>query len=69
MRRCAITVGMPVQFDSEHGPQRGTVDEIKADVGNGQRIALVRVPGTLDGAPWHMPVDQLLPLVQLKAAA
>lgn len=53
-----ITIGMPVVFDSD-GPQSGTVADIKIDVGNGQRIALVNVPGTLDGAPWQMPLDQL----------
>lgn len=54
-----ITPGAHVTFDSEHGPQRGTVAEIRADLGNGQRIALISVPGTLDGAPWCLPVEQL----------
>lgn len=54
-----ITIGTRVEFDSDHGPQTGVVAEIKPDLGNGQRIAVVRVANTLDGAPWHMPVDQL----------
>lgn len=58
MKRAAITIGTAVLFDSD-GPQAGTVEDIKLDVGNGQRIALVNVPGTLDGTPWHMPIDQL----------
>jgi hypothetical protein len=54
-----ITVGATVNFDSDNGPQSGIVEDIKADLGNGQRIAMVKVPGTLDGVPWQMPVDQL----------
>ena len=54
-----IAIGQNVEFDTEHGPQAGIVEQIKPDVGNGQRIALVRVAGTLDGAPWQMPVEQL----------
>lgn len=54
-----IDIGAPVKFDSEHGPQCGTVSAIKADLGNGRRVAAVQVPGTLDGQPWHVPLDQL----------
>ncbi len=54
-----IEIGTPVEFDSDHGPQAGVVEELKADLGNGQRIAMVRVAGTLNGAPWSMPLDQL----------
>ncbi|WP_317205458.1 hypothetical protein [Janthinobacterium sp.] len=54
-----IAIGMPVEFDSDHGPQAGVVEELKADLGNGRRIAMIRVSGTLNGAPWSMPLDQL----------
>lgn len=53
-----IAPGMCVTFDSE-GPQSGIVTGIVSDLSNGQRIALIHVPGTQGGAPWHMPVDQL----------
>lgn len=66
MQRHAITVGASVEFDTEDGPQAGVVEQFKSDVGNGQRIAVVRVAGTLGGAPWHMPVEQLQ---RVKAAA
>jgi hypothetical protein len=54
-----ITAGARVEFETEDGPQVGVVEHIKPDVGNGQRIALVRVAGTLDGMPWQMPIEQL----------
>ena len=46
-----IASGSRVDFDSDEGPQAGVVECIKPDVGNGQRIAMVRVAGTLDGMP------------------
>jgi len=55
----SIGPGSPVKFDSDAGPQRGTVAEILTDIGNGARIAFVRVDGTLDGAPWRVPVNDL----------
>jgi hypothetical protein len=54
-----IGPGSTVKFDSEAGPQQGTVAEILTDIGNGARIAFVRVTGTLDGAPWRVPVNDL----------
>lgn len=59
MDRNPIGPGSPVKFDSEAGPQQGTVAEILTDIGNGARIAFVRVAGTLDGAPWRVPVNEL----------
>jgi len=59
MDRNTIGPGSPVKFDSEAGPQQGTVAEILTDIGNGARIAFVRVTGTLDGAPWRVPVNDL----------
>lgn len=54
-----ITIGTPVQFDSDEGPQRGRIAELKSDLSNGQRIALVDVPGTMNGRPWEIPVNDL----------
>lgn len=54
-----ITVGTKVRFESDDGPQRGQVADIKPDLGNGQRIALVNVPGTMNSRPWHVPVNDL----------
>jgi hypothetical protein len=54
-----IGPGSTVKFDSEAGPQQGTVAEILTDIGNGARVAFVRVDGTLDGAPWRVPVNEL----------
>lgn len=59
MNRKIIGPGSAVKFDSEAGPQQGTVAEIKTDIGNGSRVAYVRVQGTLDGAPWRVPVNEL----------
>jgi hypothetical protein len=59
MNRKTIGPGSPVQFDSEAGPQQGTVEDIKTDIGNGAKTAFVRVTGTLDGAPWRVPVNEL----------
>lgn len=56
-----VCVGAHVQFESDHGIQMGKVAEIKADVSNGRRVAAIEVAGSLDGQPWHVPVDQLLP--------
>lgn len=54
-----IKIGARVAFDSEDGPQQGTVSGFKADLGNGRSHALVKVTGTLNGEPWTIPVDQL----------
>ena len=59
MNRKNIVPGSLVTFDSEAGPQSGTVIELKTDIGNSARIAFVRVSGTLEGAPWRVPVNEL----------
>lgn len=59
MNQNSITRGTTVKFDSETGPQTGTVQEIKTDLTNGAKVALVRVPGTLDNTPWQVPVNEL----------
>ncbi|WP_273163736.1 hypothetical protein [Massilia timonae] len=59
MNHKTISAGSTVKFDSEAGPQQGTVQQIMQDIGNGAKIAFVRVTGTLDGAPWRVPVNEL----------
>lgn len=59
MQQNEIGPGSAVNFDSEDGPQTGIVHEIKTNIGNGAKVALVRVEGTLDGQPWHVPVNDL----------
>lgn len=59
MKQDEIGPGSAVKFDSEAGPQTGTIHEIKTDIGNGAKVALVRVEGTLGGQPWRIPVNEL----------
>jgi hypothetical protein len=59
MQNMKIGPGSPVTFESDAGPQRGTVAEIKTDLTNGAKIASVQVTGTLGDAPWTMPVNEL----------
>ncbi|TCS37459.1 hypothetical protein EDC30_104263 [Paucimonas lemoignei] len=54
-----ITPGARVSFDSDHGPQRGVVAQIRKDLIIGQQVALVQVKGTQGGMPWKMPVEKL----------
>lgn len=59
MNQSIISTGSRVKFDSDSGPQTGTVQDIKTDLGNGAKVAFVRVIGTLDGAAWRVPVNEL----------
>ena len=59
MHQSTFGPGSPVTFDSEHGPQRGTVDAIRCDISNGAKLATVIVAGTLSGAPWTVPINDL----------
>lgn len=59
MNSKTIGPGSFVQFDSEAGPQQGIVAQILTDIGDGARIAFVRVTGTLGSAPWRVPVNDL----------
>jgi len=59
MDRNTICPGTTVAFDSDAGPQTGTVHEIEAGISNGSKIAVIRVAGTLDGAPWRVLVSEL----------
>lgn len=60
-----IISGARVAFDSEHGPQQGTVLGVLRDISNGQRFAAVEIVHELPGIVWQVPVEQL----QVKAAA
>jgi len=59
MQHKKIGPGSPVTFESDAGPQRGTVADIKTDLTNGAKVASVRVPGTLGDTPWTMPMHEL----------
>lgn len=54
-----ISTGTPVTFDSEHGPQRGTVSGIKRDVTNAQQWAVVEIDHDLPGILMNVPLDKL----------
>ncbi len=54
-----ITVGARVEFDTEDGPQVGVIEDVRQDLGNGQRIAMIYVAGTLNRASWLIPIEQL----------
>lgn len=56
-----ITAGMRVEFDSEHGPQKGTVVGIQKDITNGQGHAVVEVDHALAGCTWVVPLPDLQP--------
>lgn len=60
-----ITAGTRVEFDSEHGTQKGTVIGVMEDVGKGQHFAAVEVDHILPGCVWQVPLNEL----QVKAAA
>lgn len=60
-----IIKGARVEFDSEHGPQKGTVIDVKRDISNGQPFAAVEVDHALPGCVWQVPLNDL----QVKAAA
>lgn len=59
MKTDMLATGSPVTFDSDTGIQHGTILDIKTDLTNGAKIALVRVAGTLGGMPWQVPVNEL----------
>ncbi|WP_154668221.1 hypothetical protein [Pseudoduganella violaceinigra] len=54
-----IKRGASVEFETPAGPQQGTVHALFADVFRGCQVAQIEVPGTIDGAPWFMPVIAL----------
>jgi hypothetical protein len=54
-----IKRGANVEFDTPAGPQRGKVHALFTDLSRGCQVAQIEVPGTIDGAPWYMPVIAL----------
>lgn len=54
-----ITIGTPVEFDSEHGPQTGKVTNFLPCLSNGRRHATIEIDHQLDGIVFNMPVDEL----------
>ncbi|MET3135293.1 hypothetical protein AAKU55_005601 [Oxalobacteraceae bacterium GrIS 1.11] len=57
--RSPITVGTHVEFDSDHGPQAGTVIDFMPAGPNGQRLAAIAIDHDLEGIVWTMPVTSL----------
>jgi hypothetical protein len=54
-----IIAGTRVEFDSEHGPQKGTVIGVQKDISNGQAYAVVEVDHVLNGCTWQVPLNNL----------
>lgn len=59
MNQTPISLGSRVTFETDSGPQDGTVCTLTTDISNGCRVASVCVPGALNDAPWSIPVSQL----------
>ncbi len=56
-----IQQGSRVEFDSEHGPQKGTVLGVTCDVGNGEPFAVIEIDHAMAGMLWKVPLQQLQP--------
>jgi hypothetical protein len=56
-----IRPGMRVEFDSEHGPQKGTVVGELKDINNGEKYAVVAIDHALSGCVWQVPASNLQP--------
>lgn len=54
-----ITAGTRVEFDSDYGPQKGTVIGVQRDVANGEPYAVVEVDHALSGCTWQKPLKDL----------
>lgn len=54
-----IIVGSRVAFDSDQGIQSGTVTALMADLGNGQRHAIIAIDHQHGGIVTTMPVAAL----------
>lgn len=54
-----ITAGSRVKFDSDHGPQKGTVIDVKRDIANGEGFAVIEVDHALAGCVWQVPLTKL----------
>jgi hypothetical protein len=59
MQTNEIHRGASVEFDTPAGPQHGTVRALYTDLARGCQVAQIEVPGTIDNAPWFMPVIAL----------
>lgn len=59
-----ITIGRRVEFDSEHGTQRGTVLNVCPGTSRTAPYALVEVDHVLNGIHWSVELDKitLLPI-------
>lgn len=53
--------GARVQFDSEYGPQVGTVLGVTRDVGNGEPFAVIEIDHAMAGMLWKVPLHKLQP--------
>ncbi len=65
----SLTIGSRVEFDSEHGPQRGTVQHINRENGALPDHAIVNVDHTLEGIYWTVELDKLTLLPATKRVA
>ena len=54
-----IIIGTRVKFDSDHGPQAGTVTGFLKCIANGPRHATIEIDHELAGIVWTMPVSEL----------
>lgn len=61
MRGPDLMQGSRVEFDSEFGPQVGTVLDVTRDVGNGEPFAVVELDHAMAGMLWKVPLHQLQP--------
>ncbi len=55
----SIQQGSRVEFDSDYGPQTGTVFGVMRDVGNGEPFAMVEIDHAMDGMYWKVPLHKL----------
>lgn len=53
-----IAIGNIVKFDTEHGPQTGTVRGLIPNAAH-PTAAIIDVDHTLEGAMWTIPVNDL----------
>ncbi|TWI65189.1 hypothetical protein IP91_02596 [Pseudoduganella lurida] len=59
MQQQQIGRGAVVDFDTQEGPQRGTVTNLFEDITHQRTLAEIRVPNTLNGMPWLMKLTDL----------
>ncbi len=54
-----ITKGISVAFESNEGPQSGTVVGVIKDLSNGQGFAVVEIDHVLPGCVYQVPLHDL----------